>query len=93
MKRVALLGGILLAVGSSIVFAQLITFPGMLFGGCTEVAVPESQDQGASIIGVQDSELRYTPDGTNECSIPLSGILVPTGFVAVGGGLVLSTWY
>lgn len=93
MKRTVIFGGILLAVGSSVVVAQLVTFPGMLFGGCTEVAVSESQDKGASIIGVQDSEFRYTPDGTNECSIPLSGVLVPAGLVAVGGGLVLFTWH
>jgi hypothetical protein len=65
----------------------------MLFGGCTEVVVSESQNKGASILGVQGSELRYTPDGTNECPIPLSGVLIPTGLVVVGGGVILSTWH
>lgn len=84
-------GGVLVAVGVSILLAQLVTFPGMLFGGCTDVGVPEGQNQGVSIIGVQDSSLIYTPDGVNECSIPLPAVLIPFGLVAVGGGLVLST--
>lgn len=90
-KRRKILGGVLLIIGLSIVIAQLGTFPGMLFGGCTDVGVPEGQEQGVSIIGVQDSNLLYTPDGVNECSIPLPAVLAPVGLIAVGGGLVLST--
>lgn len=70
-----LLGTVLLGVGLSIGLAQLGTFPGMLF----------------SILGVQDSNLLYTPDGANECSIPLPAVLTPIGLIAVGGGLILST--
>lgn len=91
LKRRELLGSALLVVGLSLVLAQLITFPGMLFGGCTEVGVPEGQGEGVSIIGVQDSTLLYTPDGVNECSIPLRAVLTPIGLIAVGGGLILST--
>ena len=91
MNRIALLGSVFCAVGLCIVLAQLVTFPGMLFGGCTEVGVPEGQSQGVSIIGVQESDLLYTPDGVNECSIPLSAVLSPIGLVVVGTGLVLST--
>ena len=91
MKRIALLGSVSFAVGFSIVFAQLITFPGMLFGGCTGVGVSEEQGQGVSIIGVQDSNLLYTPDGVNECSIPLPAVLIQIGLIAVGGGSILST--
>jgi len=91
LKRRKLLGGVLLIIGLSIVLAQLGTFPGMLFGGCTDVGVPEGQGQGVSIIGVQDSNLLYTPDGANECSIPLLAVLTPIGLIAVGGGLILST--
>ncbi|MEF8828492.1 MAG: hypothetical protein V5A49_05625 [Haloarcula sp.] len=91
MKRIALLGSVVLVVGFSIVFAQLLTFPGMLFGGCTDVGVPEGQGQGVSIIGVQDSSLLYTPDGVNECSIPLPAVLIPIGLIAVGGVSILST--
>jgi hypothetical protein len=40
LKRRRLLGGVLLIVGVSIGLAQLGTFPGMLFGGCTDVGVP-----------------------------------------------------
>jgi hypothetical protein len=90
MKRTALLGGVLLVAGSGIVLAQLGAFPGMLFGGCTDVGVPAGQGQGVGLIGVQDSNLLYTPDGVNECSIPLPAVFVPIGLVAVGGGLVLS---
>ena len=93
LKRRKLLGSVLLVVGFSIVLAQLITFPGMLFGGCTDVGVPDGPGQGVSIIGVQDSNLLYTPDGANECSIPLPAVLVPFGLIAVGGGLILSTTY
>ena len=91
LKRRKFLGGVLLIIGLSIVLAQLGTFPGMLFGGCTDVGVPEGQEQGIRIIGVQDSSLLYTPDGANECSIPLPAVLTPIGLIAVGGGLVLST--
>ena len=91
MKRIALLGSVILVVGFSIIFAQLITFPGMLFGGCTDVGVPEGQGQGVSIIGVQDSALLYTPDGVNECSIPLPAALIPIGLIVVGGILIRTT--
>ena len=90
MKRTALLGGVLLVAGFGIVLAQLATFPGMLFAGCTDVGVPAGQGQGVGLIGVQDSNLLYTPDGVNECSIPLPAVLGPLGLVVVGGGLVLS---
>lgn len=91
LERAELLGGALVVVGLSIGLAQLGTFPGTLFGGCTDVGVPEEQGQGVGIIGVQDSNLLYTPDGVNECSIPLPAVLAPVGLVAVGGGLVLLT--
>lgn len=91
MNRRTLLASTLLVVGFSIVFAQLIAFPGMLFGGCTEVGVPEGQGQGISFIGVEDSALLYTPDGVNECSIPLPAVLLPIALIAVGGGLSLTT--
>ncbi|MFC6873526.1 hypothetical protein [Halobellus marinus] len=91
LKRRKILGGVLLIIGLSIVLAQLGTFPGMLFGGCTDVGVPEGQEEGLSIIGVQDSNLLYTPDGVNECGIPLPAVITPVGLIAVGGGLVLST--
>lgn len=91
LERRKLLGGALLAVGLGIGLAQIGTFPGLLFGGCTDVGVPEGQGQGVSIIGVQGSDLLYTPDGVNECSIPLPAVLTPVGLVAVGGGLVLFT--
>jgi len=90
-NRTKLLGSVVLVVGLSVVLAQLGTFPGMLFGGCTDVGVPEGQGQGVSIIGVQDSNLLYTPDGANECRIPLPAVLTPIGLIAVGGGLMLST--
>ena len=79
---------VLLAVGVSIVLAQLVTFPGMLFDGCTDDGVPEAQQQGVSLIGVVELDLLYTPDGTNECSIPLPAVLVPIGLIASGTGLV-----
>lgn len=91
MSRIALLGSALLAVGFSIVLAQLVTFPGMLFGGCTDVGVPEAQQQEVSRIGVVGLDLLYTPDGTNECNIPLPAVLLPIGLTAAGTGLVLST--
>jgi len=93
LKQRKLLGSVLLVVGLSLVLAQLVAFPGMLFGGCTDVGVPEGQGQGVSIIGVQDSNLLYTPDGVNECSIPLPAVVTPIGLIAVGGGLILSTRY
>jgi hypothetical protein len=91
LERRKRLGGALFAVGLAIGLAQVVTFPGVLFGGCTDVGVPEGQGQGVSIIGVQGSSLLYTPDGVNECSIPLPAVLTPVGLVAVGGGLVLFT--
>lgn len=91
LKRRKFLGSVVLVVGLSVVLAQLGTFPGMLFGGCTEVGVPAGQGQGVSIIGVQESSLLYTPDGANECSIPLPAVFTPIGLIAVGGGLILST--
>jgi hypothetical protein len=90
LERRKLLGGVLLVVGLSIVLTQLGTFPGMLFGGCTDVGVPEGQGQGVSIIGVEDGNLLYTPDGGNECSIPLPAVLTPIGLIVAGTGLVLS---
>lgn len=42
------------------------------------------------MIGVEDGNLLYTPDGANECSIPLPAVLTPIGLIAVGTGLVLS---
>lgn len=91
MNRIALLGSVLLVVGFSIVLAQLVTFPGMLFGGCTDVGVPEAQQQGVSLIGVEGFDLLYTPDGANECRIPLPAVLLPIGLIATGAALVLST--
>ncbi len=91
LKRRRLLGGVLLIIGVSIVLAQLGTFPGMLFGGCTDVGGPAGQGHGVGITGVQDASLLYTPDGANECRIPLPAVLIPIGLTAVGGGLVLST--
>jgi hypothetical protein len=90
MKRLALLGSVLLVVGFSIVVALLISFPTMMFGGCTDVGVPEGEGQGIGIIGVEDGNLLYTPDGVNECSIPLPVVLMPTGLIAAGTGLILS---
>jgi len=90
MKPRALLGGVLLAVGLGVVLAQLVAFPGLLFGGCTDVGVPDGQGQGVGIIGVEDGNLVYTPDGVNECSLPLPAVFIPLGLVAVGGGLTLS---
>ena len=90
MKRIALLGSVVFAAGFGILLAQLVTFPGMLFGGCTEVGVPESQQQGVGIIGVHELNLLYTPDGVNECSIPLPAVLLPIGLVFAGIGVVLS---
>jgi hypothetical protein len=89
-ERRTLLGTVLLVAGLSLAIAQLGTFPGMLFGGCTDVGVPEGQSQGADVIGVQGSDLLYTPDGVNECSTPLPAVLAPVGLLAAGGGLVLS---
>jgi len=90
LNRRKRLGSILLAVGVGIVLVQLGTFPEMLFGGCTDVGVPDGQGKGVSIIGVQDSHLLYTPDGVNECSIPIPAVLTPIGLIAVGSGLILS---
>lgn len=90
MRQMTLLGGVSLAVGFIIVLTQLATFPDMLLGGCTDVGVPEAQQQGVSLIGVQGWELLYTPDGTNECSIPLPAVLLPLGLIAAGIGMVLS---
>jgi hypothetical protein len=89
MNHTLLLGGVLLAVGCTVVLAQLATFPGMLFGGCTDVGVPAGQGQGVGLVGVEGTDLLYTPDGTNECSIPLPAVVVPPGLVAAGIGLVL----
>jgi hypothetical protein len=89
VNRIALLGIGLLVVGVSIVLALLISFPAMMFGGCTDVGVPEGEGQGVSIIGVEDGNLLYTPDGANECSIPLSAVLTPIGLITVGAGLVI----
>lgn len=93
MKRRALFGGILVATGGCLALAQIVTFPGMMFGGCTEVGVPEGagQWQGISIIGVQESTLLYTPDGVNECSIPLVAVLLPIGLIFGGSGIALSS--
>ena len=91
MNRIALLGTVLLSVGITISLALLMSFPSMMFGGCTDVGVPEGEGQGVGIIGVEDGNFLYTPDGVNECSIPLPAVLTPVGLVAVGGGLVLFT--
>jgi len=90
MKRIALLGGVSLVAGFGIAVALLVSFPAMMFGGCTDVGVPAGEGQGASVVGVADGNLLYTPDGANECSIPLPVVLLPTGLIAVGTGLVLS---
>jgi hypothetical protein len=90
MKPRALLGGVVLVVGLGVVLAQLVAFPGLLFGGCTDVGVPEGQGQGVGVIGVEDGNFVYTPDGVNECSLPLPAVVIPLGLVAVGGGLTLS---
>ena len=92
MNKIVLSGGLLLAVGLSIIFAQWITFPGMLFGGCTDVEVPEGQEQGVGIIGVEAGNLLYTPDGGNECSIPLPAIVTPIGLTVCGRVLVVYGW-
>lgn len=86
----ALLGIGFLVVGVSIASALLMSFPSTMFGGCTDVGVPEGEAQGVGIIGVEDGNLLYTPDGANECSIPLPAVLTPIGIIAVGTGLVLS---
>ena len=86
-----LLGVGLLVVGVTIAFALLITFPGMLSGGCTDIGVPEGEGQGVGIIGVEDGDLLYTPDGVNECNSPLPVVLTPIGLITLGTGLVLSS--
>jgi hypothetical protein len=90
MNRIALLGGVLLVAGFGIAVALLASFPTMMFGGCTDVGVPAGEGQGVSVVGVADGNLLYTPDGVNECSIPLPAVGIPTGLIAVGTGLVLS---
>jgi|GEM_PF-2072080 hypothetical protein len=90
MQRIALLGGVLLVVGFGIAVALLTSFPAMMFGGCTDVGVPEGEGQGIGILGVEDGNLLYTPDGVNECSLPLPAVVLPTGLIAVGTGLILS---
>ena len=90
MKRVPLLGVGLLVVGMSIALALLLSFPAMMFGGCTDVGVPEGEERGVAVIGVEDGNLLYTPDGANECSIPLPVVLTPIGLVVTGTGLILS---
>ena len=84
-----LLGVGSLVVGVTIAFALLITFPGMLSGGCTDIGVPEGEGQGVGIIGVEDGDLLYTPDGVNECNSPLPVVLTPIGLITLGTGLVL----
>lgn len=91
MKRLALLGGVSLALGLGLVLAQLLTFPGMLFGGCTDVGVPAGQQGGVGLLGIEGSNLLYTPDGVNECSVPLTAVLLPIGLVVAGTVIVLST--
>jgi hypothetical protein len=90
MKRIPLLGIGVLVVGVSIAFALLLSFPAMLFGGCTDVGVPAGEERGVGVIGVKDGNLLYTPDGANECSIPLPAVLTPIGLIVTGTGLVLS---
>jgi hypothetical protein len=90
MNRRTLLGGVSLVAGLGIVVAQALTFPGMLFGGCTEVGVPPGHQGGIGFLGVEGADLLYTPDGVNECSIPLTAVLLPVGLVVAGAGLVLS---
>jgi hypothetical protein len=90
MNRRALLGSVSLAVGLGIVIAQLVAFPGMLFGGCTDVGVPAGHQGGVGLLGVEGMDLLYTPDGVNECSIPLTAVLLPVGLVVAGAGVVLS---
>lgn len=90
MKRIALLGSGLLVVGFGVAVALSLSFPTMMFGGCTDVGVPAGEGQGIGIIGVEDGNLLYTPDGVNECSIPLPAVLVPTGLIVAGTALVLS---
>ena len=86
-----LLGVGSLVVGVTIAFALLITFPGMLSGGCTDIGVPEGEGQGVGIIGVEDGDLLYTPDGVNECNSPLPVVLTPIGLIILGTELVLSS--
>jgi len=86
-----LLGVGLLVVGVTIAFALLITFPGMMSGGCTDIGVPEGEGQGVGIIGVEDGDLLYTPDGVNECNSPFPVVLTPIGLITLGTGLVLSS--
>jgi len=59
MNRMALLGVGSLVVGVSIAFALLMTFPGTMSAGCTDVGVPEGEGQGVGIIGVEDGDLIY----------------------------------
>ncbi|PSQ23721.1 hypothetical protein BRD04_02475 [Halobacteriales archaeon QS_9_67_17] len=84
------LGIVLLVIGLGLGLAQLSTFPGMLFGGCTEVNAQDGDGQGIGIIGVEGTTLLYTPDGVNECRIPLPAVLAPIGLTTAGGGLLLS---
>lgn len=91
MNRMALLGAGLLVVGVSIAFALLVTFPGMMSGGCTDIGILEGERQGVGIIGVGDGDLLYTPDGVNECNSPLSVVLAPFVLIAVGTGSVISS--
>ena len=44
MNRMALLGAGLLVVGVSIAFALLVTFPGMMSGGCTDIGILEERE-------------------------------------------------
>jgi len=72
------------------VVAPLASFPGMMFGGCTDVGVPAGEGQRFGILGVEDGNLLYTPDGANECGIPLPAVVIPTGLVVAGTALALS---
>jgi hypothetical protein len=90
MDRLVFLGGVSLAAGLGILLAQALTFPGMLFGGCTEVGVPPDQQGGLGFLGVEGADLLYTPDGVNECRIPLVAVLLPVGLVVAGTGIVPS---
>ena len=89
MNRTALLGVGVVVFGASIALALWLSFPAMLFGGCTDVGVPAGEAGGTGILGVEDGTLLYTPDGANECSIPLPAVLAPIGLVVTGIGLVL----
>jgi len=89
-NRTTHIGGAALASGLAIVVIGVLTFPTMLFGGCTEVGTPEDQETDVGFLGFEDGRMHYTPDGgINECSIPLQFVLVLAGMMTVGVAMVI----